>query len=327
VRHLSESLSESFGVLQGAMLGVGGLLLAFGLSLALSRYENRREAIVEETNAIGTTYLRAQTLAEPVRGRSLHLLVDYTEEAVRLSSVVPESDAQAAVAAKEQGLQRRLWALAGDALDDAPVASAPRLYVETLNEMFDAQTTRIAGLNNRVPGTVLVLEIIGAAVALGLLAAYVTLVGRGAVGVVLAAVVVAFLLFVTVDLDRPTRGLIRVPDTVLASQLASMQLPPAAVVHATAAGGCRLPASESLAEVIVRANRLAGDLVARGGVRGLDFACLRQHLVDLAVRNQHGAGGVGEHILAGHHAHALEDHRHVCLKRRQGIPSPASRLT
>lgn len=228
VRHLSDSLSEPFGVLQGAMLGVVGLLLAFGLSLALSRYENRREAIVTETNAIGTTYLRAQTLAEPVRGRSLDLLVDYTEGAVRLSSVVPQSDAQAAVAANEQRIQRRLWALAGEALDSAPVASAPRLYVETLNEMFDAQTARIAGLNNRVPTTVLILEILGAAVALGLLAAYMALVGRGAIGVILASLVVAFLLFVTFDLDRPTRGLIQVPDTALADQLASMRLPPAA---------------------------------------------------------------------------------------------------
>jgi hypothetical protein len=210
------------------MLGVVGLLLAFGLSLALSRYENRREAIVTETNAIGTTYLRAQTLAEPVRGRSLDLLVDYTEGAVRLSSVVPQSDAQAAVAANEQRIQRRLWALAGEALDSAPVASAPRLYVETLNEMFDAQTARIAGLNNRVPTTVLILEILGAAVALGLLAAYMALVGRGAIGVILASLVVAFLLFVTFDLDRPTRGLIQVPDTALADQLASMRLPPAA---------------------------------------------------------------------------------------------------
>ena len=74
-------------------------------------------------------------------------------------------------------------------------------------------------------------------------------------------------------------------------------------------------------------NLLAGDLVARGGIRGLDFACLGQHLVDLAVRNQHSAGGVGEHVLAGHHAYALEDYWNICLKRRQAIPSPASRLT
>src|SRR5688500_9305455 len=82
-----------------------------------------------------------------------------------------------------------------------------------------------------------------------------------------------------------------------------------------------------LAEVIVHANLLAGDLVARGGIRGLDFACLGQHLVDLAVRNQHSAGGVGEHVLAGHHAYALEDYWNICLKRRHAIPSPASRLT
>jgi hypothetical protein len=75
---------------------------------------------------------------------------------------------------------------------------------------------------------VLVLEVLGSALALGLLAAYLAIAGRGELAVVLASVLVAFLLLVTADLDRPTRGLIRVPDTVLTSQLASMQLPPAA---------------------------------------------------------------------------------------------------
>ena len=50
------------------------LLLAFGLALAMGRYETRRAAMVEETNTIGTTYLRAQTLAEPARTASLDLL-------------------------------------------------------------------------------------------------------------------------------------------------------------------------------------------------------------------------------------------------------------
>jgi hypothetical protein len=65
-----------------------------------------------------------------------------------------------------QQLQRELWALAGHALEAAPTASAPRLYVESLNQMIDLQTVRVAGLNNRVPGAVLVLEVAGAAVAL-----------------------------------------------------------------------------------------------------------------------------------------------------------------
>jgi hypothetical protein len=228
VRHLSESLSEPFGVLQGAMLGVVGLILAFGLSLALSRYEDRRAAIVVETNAIGTTYLRAQTLAEPIRNRSLDLLVTYTESAIRLSEYVPGSPEEDAAAADEERIQRQLWALAGDALDGEPVASAPRLYVETLNEMIDAQTARVAALNNQVPTAVLWLEILGAAIALALLAAFLALVGRGLAGVMLASVLVASLLFVTCDLDRPTRGLIKVPDTVLTDQLVTMQLPPAA---------------------------------------------------------------------------------------------------
>ena len=42
------------------------LALAFGLSLAVNRYETRRAAVVDESNPIGTTYLRAQTLPEPV---------------------------------------------------------------------------------------------------------------------------------------------------------------------------------------------------------------------------------------------------------------------
>jgi hypothetical protein len=141
---------------------------------------------------------------------------------------VPASAAARAAVASEAAIQRRLWGLAGEALDRAPAASAPRLYVESLNEMIDDETVRVAALSNRVPTAVLVLELLGSAIALGLLAAYLAIVGRGLVGVFLAAALVAFLLLVTTDLDRPTRGLIRVPDTVLQNQLSSMMQPPAA---------------------------------------------------------------------------------------------------
>ena len=215
-------------MLQAALLGVVGLILAFGLSLAVGRYESRRAAVVDDANAIGTTYLRAQLLAEPARSRSLALLREYADLALRLSDEVPGSDEAADARDREQHIQRQLWRLAGDALEMAPVASAPRLYVETLNEMFDGETTRVAALSNRVPTAVLVLEILGSALALGLLAAYLAIVGRGVFAVLLASALVAFLLLVTTDLDRPTRGMIRIPDTVLKNQLASMTQPPAA---------------------------------------------------------------------------------------------------
>jgi hypothetical protein len=228
VRHLSETLKEPFGVLQAALLGLVALLLAFGLSLAVSRYEDRRANIVTGANTIGTTYLRAQTLADPVRSRSLALLVRYTRSAIRLSDAVPGSSEAKDARAQEGRIERRLWSLAGEALDTAPIASAPRLYVETLNEMIDAENARVAALSNRVPTAVLVLEVLGSALALGLLAAYLAIVGRGVLAVLLASALVAFLLLVTADLDRPTRGLIQVPDSALRDQLASMEEAPAA---------------------------------------------------------------------------------------------------
>ena len=91
LRKRGDALREPFGVLQTATLGIVALLLAFGLSLAIGRYETRRAAVVDDANTIGTTYLRAQTLAEPVRTRSLELLRRYTDEAIRLSHEVPGS--------------------------------------------------------------------------------------------------------------------------------------------------------------------------------------------------------------------------------------------
>src|SRR5436190_5265721 len=174
-RHLRqhhETLREPFSVLQGALLGVVGLILAFGLSLAVGRYEDRRAAVVSEANAIGTTYLRGQLLAEPVRTRSLALLRSYTDMALRVSAEVPNSSSMKRTVATEDVLQRRLWGLASESLDVAPIASAPRLYVDSLNTTIDQESARISALNNRVPGPVLVLEVVGASLALGPLALY-----------------------------------------------------------------------------------------------------------------------------------------------------------
>ena len=141
---------------------------------------------------------------------------------------MPTTDGFDDAVAHEDTLQRRLWSLAGDALTAAPRDSAPRLYVETLNQMIDQQTVRVAALNNRIPTAVLVLEVFGAAFAFGLLALYTALHGRGATTVILAGALVTLLLLVIFDLDRPTRGLIRVPDAPLVALRSAMALPPAA---------------------------------------------------------------------------------------------------
>jgi hypothetical protein len=229
LRDKSEDLREPFFVMQGALLGFMALVLAFGLSLAIGRYESRRAAVVDEGNAIGTTYLRAQTIAEPQRSHSLALLKQFTDTSIDISRTIPGSAAQARAAAASGQIQRRLWALAGQALNNAPTDSAPRLYVDSLNEMFDSQSSRVSTLGDRVPTPVLVLEVLGAAIAIASLALHLgTLGGRGVFTVTIAAALVIVILLVTFDLDRPTRGLIRIPNAPLIQVRAGMVLPPAA---------------------------------------------------------------------------------------------------
>ena len=228
LRMQAETLREPVGIVQGAFFALVGLILAFGLSLAIGRYDTRRAAVVDDADTIGTTYLRAQTLAEPERTRSLDLLRRYTDASLKLSHAIPTTPKFHRTIAEEDRLQRQLWRLAGNALEGAPRDSAPRLYVETLNEMIDQQTVREAALNNRIPTAVLALEIFGAAIAFGLLALYTAMHGRGATTVILAGALVTILLLIIFDLDRPTRGLIRVPDSPLVALRASMAVPPAA---------------------------------------------------------------------------------------------------
>ena len=75
---------QAVGVRDGVIVLLS-LLLGFTLALALPRYDLRRQLIVDEANAIGTTDLRAQMLPEPARGKSLELLRNYVDARVEFS--------------------------------------------------------------------------------------------------------------------------------------------------------------------------------------------------------------------------------------------------
>ena len=112
-----------------------------------------------------------------------------------------------------------------------------RLYAESLNGMINARTARVAGLGNRVPTAVLAVELFGAALAVGALGVHLSILGRGLVPVLLAAALITLVLLVTFDLDRPTRGLIEVPDTPLTNLRSLEDLPPAATGPGATSGG------------------------------------------------------------------------------------------
>lgn len=227
LRSRSDSLQGPLGVVQGTLLGLVGLLLAFGLTMAVGRYDERRALLVQEADDIGTAYLRAQTLEEPARSTSLALFKQYADAAVRLSHEPTGTAAFDAARAELARIQQQLWTSAGQALRVDPTGNASRLYVEALNPVFDVHTDRVSSLRNLVPTPVLLLEILGSAVALGVLALYLSMIGRGLTTTVVAAAIVLFILFVSFDLDRPERGYIRVPSTPLEDTRQVMDLPPA----------------------------------------------------------------------------------------------------
>jgi len=198
LRDRPNASSEPVGVVQGALLGLVGLLLAFGLTMAVGRYEVRRALVVQEANAIGTTYLRAQLLPEPMRSRSLDLLQDYGDIAVALAGQVPFTDQFDSDVAKFDGVQRELWTEAGRAVEADATGTGPLTYIPTLNDMIDTHSERMASLRNRVPTPVMLLQVGGSAIAIGVLAAYLALLGRSEVTALIAA---GFVILVT-SLDQ-----------------------------------------------------------------------------------------------------------------------------
>ena len=150
--HHAETLREPFGAVQAALLTLVGLVLAFGLAMAVGRYDSRRAAVVDDANAIGTAYLRAQLLAEPVREPLAAALR-------RLHRREPRPLAGGARTARLRGGRSRpsrrssagSGASTGTAVDAAPTDSAPRVYIESLNAMIDMQTTRVVGAEQSRP--------------------------------------------------------------------------------------------------------------------------------------------------------------------------------
>lgn len=150
MHRLARSLHDqeaSLGTMVGAMLGLLAFILAFTFDLAASHFDAKKSFVVDEANAIGTTYLRAQMLAEPQRAEIRKLLRAYVS--VRLQIVQPGQAARALRRTEE--LQNQLWSEAVSAGDKnlTPVVS---LFIASLNEVIDLHAKRVnLGIRNRVP--------------------------------------------------------------------------------------------------------------------------------------------------------------------------------
>jgi len=153
--HVAGRGGDKVSTLESAILGLLALMIGFTFAMALSRFEARRAAVLEEANAIGTTALRARLLPAPHSTKSLKLLREYVQIRLDITQRVPSTTELDAATARSNTLQEALWqqAEAVAATDKGLVPTG--LFIQTLNDMIDNQEKRLAALRTKLPNIVL----------------------------------------------------------------------------------------------------------------------------------------------------------------------------
>lgn len=204
-----DKTKSQVSAVEAAMLGILGLLLGFTMSMAVSRFELRKQNILEEANAIGTACLRTQLLPD-VPGETIrNQLHEYTN--VRIQFGMAGRDWGRIETLRKQGalLQKQIWGEAAAFAQKEPLRAS--LLMQSLNQVIDLEAARWKAFNDHVPDSVIYVNAM-----VGLLAAM--LVGytyglsgrRHLLSMCVLSVAITIVLSVIVDLDRPRSGLIRV---------------------------------------------------------------------------------------------------------------------
>lgn len=230
-RHSVAGAGESvIGIMQGALLALLGLLLAFTFGMANARFETRKQLVVSEANDIGTASLRTDMLRDPWRSNSQELLVEYVRERVRFYSKPDEATDGVALRtflASASSHHARLWEQAVGAAARDPHDHMTALYVDALNAVIDSHSARVTAARNHVPETTLILLVIlaiGCSMSVGHSCGSA---GRRHFGSTTAFnLLIVIVIVVIMDLDRPLRGFIEVSQTPLIELLADLERPP-----------------------------------------------------------------------------------------------------
>ncbi|MGE0578583.1 MAG: hypothetical protein AB7F22_02450 [Reyranella sp.] len=207
--------------LEAAILGLLALMIGFTFSMALSRFEARRDGVVIEAAAIGTTALRARLLPAPHDREVVKLLRDYVQLRLDLTkrpvSLAEFNDAISRSNAIQEALWRQAKAVA--AKDNGMVPTG--LFLQSLNEMIDDQEKRLAALHNRLPA-IIVIALYGVSIVGVGFAGYGSGVEtkRSRLPVHLMGVLVAAMVLLIQDIDRPGAGFIKVSQQSMASTAA-----------------------------------------------------------------------------------------------------------
>ena len=212
---------EHLNEVQTAVFAVLGLLLAFTFAMAVSRFDARKQALEDETNAIGTAYLRTQLLPPGQQAAAAAVFRTYVD--ARLNSARPFWYQDVRLKHETDELQEKLWTQGVAAANQDPHAVTTDLYIQSLNEMFDAQSARDAARLNELPTSTIYLLLAISILSVGTLGYRAGLGGRRSlVGAVLLALVITLIIGIIIDLDQPYLGLITISQQSLIELRQSM---------------------------------------------------------------------------------------------------------
>jgi len=224
-RH-GEGMAQGLGAVEGAVFGVMGLLLAFTFSGAASRFDLRRQQIIDEANNIGTAWLRLDLLAPEARTMIQDKFRQYVDARIETYRAIPDTARVNAALKRTSHLQQEIWTLSVTAAHEVPGPQAAMLLMPALNEMFDIQATRIA-ITRLHPPAIIYLMLFMLTMICSFLAGY----DMGAearrswVHLMGFALILGVAVYVIVDLEYPRMGLIRLDefDQLLVNVRAWMQ--------------------------------------------------------------------------------------------------------
>ncbi|HSM86891.1 MAG TPA: hypothetical protein VLT16_12095 [Candidatus Limnocylindrales bacterium] len=204
-------IKSRIGTVEGALLGVLGLLLGFTMAMAVTRFDARRSLVVDEANALGTTWLRTRLMPEPESSEMAGLLRQYVEVRLRYAGAGTDPAKLGSVRRQAAQLQQELWSRAVAFARKDPRSVPAGLLLQSLNQSIDLEAARWTAFLNHVPNSVIYVNGGVALLAMTLAGYGFGMAGRrhGFSSCVLAISIVVVMM-VIIDLDRPRRGFIQV---------------------------------------------------------------------------------------------------------------------
>lgn len=217
------ALRDDYNVVQGASLTLLGLIIGFTFSMALGRYDQRKNYEEEEANAIGTQYLRADLLPAAERAQLRERLVAYVDQRI-LYYTTRDNARLGQIVAETTRLQNEMWSIVSRAAQANPNALAG-LLVSGMNDVINTQGYTTAAWSNRIPVAAWgLMFFVGTCTTLliGIGMRH----GAGSTRILhVLPFIVSVAFFLIADIDSPRRGVIRVSPQNLHMLQASLPPP------------------------------------------------------------------------------------------------------